>query len=245
MKFPLKEIKVMDASKRTAHSNAFYYGFGSNKRIVLYDTLLQQHKGPKGIDEILGIVRHELGHWHFMHPLMSMVYSIMDLIIMFTVFSFVINNHVILYQFGFFYESNFISLILFSKLYEPISWLTSLLQTLLTRNMEFQADAFAAQDDTLRMPLCRAVIKLHILNAGNLNPDPLYAALTFSHPQLTERLKALNFDPEDPQAEIDLEDLVPPQPPAVKEKLGTEEELIRVSINDNERYQELTEELEQ
>jgi len=75
MKFPLKEIKVMDASKRTSHSNAYYYGFGNNKRIVLYDTLLRQHKGPKGEEEILAIVRHELGHWHFMHPLISITIS--------------------------------------------------------------------------------------------------------------------------------------------------------------------------
>ena len=66
--FPLKKLFVMDASKRTAHSNAFYFGFGNNKRIVLFDTLLNQHKGPEGIQEILGIVKHELGHWHYMHP---------------------------------------------------------------------------------------------------------------------------------------------------------------------------------
>lgn len=207
MKFPLKEIKVMDASKRTAHSNAFYYGFGSNKRIVLYDTLLKQHKGPKGIEEIVGIVRHELGHWYFMHPLLSMLFSIFNLIAMFTVFSFVINNHLLLYQFGFFYESNFISLVIFGKLYELVSWLTSLLMTLITRKFEFQADEFAARDDSLRMPLCRALIKLHILNAGNLNPDPLYAAIKFSHPQLTERLKALRFDPEDVAAEVEIEEV--------------------------------------
>ncbi len=140
MEFPLKEIKVMDASKRTAHSNAFYYGFGSNKKIVLFDTLLKQHKGPKGIEEIVGIVRHELGHWHHMHPLQSMLFSIFNLITMFTVFSFVNNNHLLLYQFGFFYESNFISLVIFGKLYELVSWLTSLLMTLITRKFEFQAD---------------------------------------------------------------------------------------------------------
>ena len=72
MEFPLKHIYVMDASKRTAHSNAFYYGFGSNKRIVIFDTMLEQHQGPNGIEEIVAVVRHELGHWHFMHPLKNL-----------------------------------------------------------------------------------------------------------------------------------------------------------------------------
>jgi STE24 endopeptidase len=97
MKFPLKHIYVMDASKRTAHSNAFYYGFGSNKRIVIFDTMLEQHQGPKGIEEIVSVVRHELGHWFYMHPLKNLFWSITNLFLMFTLFSFVINNHAILY----------------------------------------------------------------------------------------------------------------------------------------------------
>lgn len=197
----------MDASKRTAHSNAFYYGFGANKRIVLFDTLLKQHKGPKGIEEILGIVRHELGHWKYMHPLLNIIWVIINLVIMFTLFSYVINNHVILYQFGFRYESNFISLVLFSKLYEVVSWITGLIQTQITRHFEYQADAFAAEDESLRVGLCRGLIKIHINNAANLNPDPLYAALKFSHPQLTERLAALRYDPEDPNAEIEMQEV--------------------------------------
>jgi len=87
----------MDASKRTAHSNAFYYGFGGNKRIVIFDTMLEQHQGPKGIEEIVAVVRHELGHWSYMHPLKNLFWSITNLLLMFTLFSFVINNHAILY----------------------------------------------------------------------------------------------------------------------------------------------------
>ena len=73
MKFPLSKLFVMDASKRSSHSIAFYYGFGTNKRIVLFDTLLEQHAGADGEEEILGVVRHELGHWHFNHPLYNML----------------------------------------------------------------------------------------------------------------------------------------------------------------------------
>ena len=113
----------------------------------------------------------------------------------------------ILYQFGFRYESNFISLVLFSKLYEVVSWLTGLIQTQLTRHFEYQADAFAAKDESLRVGLCRGLIKIHINNAANLNPYPLYAMLKFSHPQLTERLAALKYDPEDPNSEIEMEEI--------------------------------------
>lgn len=126
---------------------------------------------------------------------------------MFFIFGQVINSHPILYQFGFKYESNFISLVLFSKLYEVISWITSLISTLITRTFEYQADAFAARDDTLRLPLCRALIKIHINNASNLNPDPVYAALNFSHPQLSERLAALRFDPDDSDAQIEEDEI--------------------------------------
>ncbi len=95
--FPLSKIYVVDASKRSAHSNAYYYGFGNNKRIVLFDTLIEQHKEEDGgIDEIVGIVRHELGHWKYMHPLMSLTYTLLDLFALFLLFSLVINNHTLL-----------------------------------------------------------------------------------------------------------------------------------------------------
>ena len=145
-----------------------------------------------------------MGHWHFMHPLKNLFWSIINLFVMFTLFSFVINNHAILYSLGFLAESNFISLMLFFKLYEPVSFLTLLIQTLLSRHFEFQADAFAAQVPSLRVPLARALIKIHITNAANLSPDPLYAAIKFSHPQLTERLKALKYDAKEPGAEVEI-----------------------------------------
>ena len=160
--FPLSKIYVVDASKRSAHSNANYYGFGNNKRIVLFDTLIKQHVGEQGIDEIVAIVRHELGHWQYMHPLMSLIYSVSNLVAMFTLFSLVINNHLLLSQFGFKFESNFVSFFLFTKVYELFSWISSFFQTLITRKMEFAADRFAALDPNYGPALCRALIKIHI-----------------------------------------------------------------------------------
>ena len=128
---------MVDASKRSAHSNAYFYGFGSNKRIVLFDTLLEDHKGPKGEEEILGILRHELGHWHYHHTFFNILWAMTSLCLMFGLFSLVINNHLILYQFGFKYESNFVSFMIFSRLYDSFAWITSLIQTLISRKFEF------------------------------------------------------------------------------------------------------------
>lgn len=134
----------MDASKRTAHSNAFYFGFGNNKRIVLFDTLLNQHKGPEGIQEILGIVKHELGHWHYMHPFWMLTFTTVNLLLMFWIFSWTIHYRPLHLSFGFNQESNFASLLVFTKVYEVIAWVTGVVQTALTRKFEYQADQFAA-----------------------------------------------------------------------------------------------------
>jgi STE24 endopeptidase len=195
IEFPLTEIYMIDASKRSSHSNAYYYGFGSNKRIVLFDTLLEQHKGDDGEREICGIVKHELGHWYHSHPLKMITISILNIALMFKIFDLMLNNRtvnwVILFDFGFKTESVFVSLLIFSKLYEVASWFTSLFINIISRTFEFQADQFAT--DEYRTELARGLIKIHVKNAANLNPDPLYAAMTFSHPQLTERLRALGF----------------------------------------------------
>ena len=166
-----------------------------------------------------------------MHPLISLVWTIVDLCALFFLFSLVINNHTLLSQFGFQYESNFVSFLIFLQCYEAFSWITSFAQTVITRKMEFAADRFAAEDPLYQDALCRALIKIHITNLSNLNPDPFYATLKFSHPQLTERLKAMGFK--------GLEDEEDNHPDKTKDlgKIG--------SINDDKKdpkYEELIEE---
>ena len=97
LKFPLKKLYVCDASKRSSHSNAFFYGFGGNKRIVLFDTLIDQHTE----EEIVAIVAHELGHWYHNHTLKNMAISFLNIGIIFFLFSLVINQMDILSSFGF------------------------------------------------------------------------------------------------------------------------------------------------
>jgi STE24 endopeptidase len=125
-----------------------------------------------------------------------MVVQVFNIAFMFKVFDLLLNNRElnrsILANMGFGHESVFISLVIFSKLYETISWFTSLSLVMLSRRFEFQADQFAGPK--YKFHLAKALIKVHVKNASNLNPDPLYASLTFSHPQLTERIKALGYE---------------------------------------------------
>ena len=137
LKFPLRKLYVVDASKRSDHSNAYYFGFGGNKRIVLFDTLLEQHKNER---EIVAIVCHELGHWYYMHPLKMMCVSIVNLCVLFYTFSLVLNNMSLLVSFGFTQPSNFISFYIFLKVYGLLSYVLSRGMTQMSRKYEYEAD---------------------------------------------------------------------------------------------------------
>lgn len=141
LKFPLTKIYVCDASKRSSHSNAFFYGFCGNKRIVLFDTLIEQHTD----EEIVAVVAHELGHWYHNHTLLGMIISFANMGLIFFLFSLVINRMEILTSFGFTKPSYFISLLLFFMIYTPVSFITSLLMNLYSRGIEFQADKFSKE----------------------------------------------------------------------------------------------------
>jgi STE24 endopeptidase len=134
LKFPLKKIYVVDASKRSDHSNAYYFGFGSNKRIVLFDTLLKQHENQK---EIVAIVYHELGHWYYSHPLKMIMASIVNLCLLFYTFSLVLNNMALLKSFGITEPSNFFSFFIFLKIYGLLGYLLSRAINALSRRFEY------------------------------------------------------------------------------------------------------------
>jgi STE24 endopeptidase len=186
LNFPLKKLFIMDASKRSTQSNAFFFGIGSNKRIVLFDNL----KSHLETDEIVAVVAHELGHWSMYHTILQMIYGFASIFLTFYVFSFVIHRDDILIDFGFSKHYNIVSLLVFMEIYSPVEYLQKLLQTFFTRVLEFQADRFA-RDLGYKKDLMKGLIRLHIKNKANLNPDPLYATYHFSHPELIERLKAL------------------------------------------------------
>lgn len=138
LEFPLKKLFIVDASMRSTQSNAYFFGFGSNKRIVLYDNL----KKHLETDEIVAVVAHELGHWKLNHTILHLVYSFTTIFLTFYVFSFVIERDDILIDFGFTRHYNIVSLMVFLEIYSPIQYLEKLIQTFYTRVLGMQGRFF-------------------------------------------------------------------------------------------------------
>ncbi|KAJ1983723.1 zinc metalloprotease [Dimargaris verticillata] len=187
LQFPLTKLYVVDGSKRSAHSNAYFYGFFKNKRIVLFDTLLDHADH----EEICAVLGHELGHWKMNHVLRLFFITQAHIFTLFYLFSLVIHNQAMYHSFGF-YDTMplLVGFMLFQYLYLPVESVIELAMNILSRYNEFQADAFAVSLGYAR-PLSTALIKLQLKNLGNMNPDPWYSAYHYSHPPLVERLNAL------------------------------------------------------
>jgi STE24 endopeptidase len=191
--FPLTKIFLVDGSKRSAHSNAYFYGFFKNKRIVLYDTLVEQVEQP----ELLAILGHEIGHWRLWHTIQGFVIAQVYSFCLFLAFSFVQNNPGLYSSFGFYFRPQvsppvFIGLVLFSQTFwSPVDKILSLIMNFNSRANEFAADRYAAKLG-MGEDLCKGLIKISIENLGNMVPDPWYSMYHFSHPPLVERLRAIN-----------------------------------------------------
>jgi len=192
IKYPLQKLFVMDGSKRSSHSNAFLFGFGSNKRIVLFDTLMDQVDD----DEILAILGHELGHWKLGHSLISLAVTQLYFGAAFYCFSLCYNSTDLYHAFGF--EGGegrpvptIIALLLFFEtIWAPIDKILSFATTILSRCNEFQADRFSA-DLGMAAKLQTGLCKISLENLGAMCPDPWYAMYHYSHPPLVERLSAM------------------------------------------------------
>jgi STE24 endopeptidase len=192
LNYPLTKLFVMDGSKRSSHSNAFMFGFGRNKRIVLFDTLLQQVKDQ----EILGILGHELGHWKLGHTVTNFVITQVYFGAAFYSFSLCINNSKELFAaFGFNASSQKVPtiialLLFFQTIWAPLDKVISFLMTLNTRHAEFAADKFSV-DLGMSKELQTGLCKIHLENLGAMCPDWLYSTYHYSHPPLVERLSAM------------------------------------------------------
>jgi len=182
VQFPLTKLYVVDGSKRSSHSNAYFFGLFKNKRIVLYDTLINQ------VDQqgIVGIVGHELGHWSLNHIVKNLVITQIYVLSFLFLFGKALNTPELYKSFGFTTQPKFIGLVLFSMLYEPIDHLFGVAMNFLSRKFEYEADAFAVK---LGYDLTDPLTKIHKENLGNLCPDPIYSAYHFSHPTLVERIR--------------------------------------------------------
>lgn len=189
LKFPLTKLFLIDGSKRSAHSNAYMYGFFKNKRIVLFDTLVEQCQE----EEVTAVLAHELGHWKLGHTPKNFVLSQVVIFAQMCLFTFTRTAPGLFESFGFVNEQPvFISIVLFQLLQGPIDEVLGLLINQLSRRYEFQADNFAV---TLgHAPQLReALKKLDSNNKSAPNVDPWYSAYHYSHPPLLERLTAIDI----------------------------------------------------
>jgi len=192
LKYPLTKLFMMDGSKRSSHSNAFMFGFGRNKRIVLFDTLMEQVDD----DEILAILGHELGHWKLGHTVANLFVTQSYMGAAFYSFSLCYTSNGLYRAFGFDDMAGtniptIIALLLFFQtIWAPVDKILSFATTLFSRYNEFAADTFSA-DLGMSAELQTGLCKISLENLGAMCPDPWYAVYHYSHPPLVERLSAM------------------------------------------------------
>eukprot|EP00186_Timspurckia_oligopyrenoides_P001313 CAMPEP_0182451076 /NCGR_PEP_ID=MMETSP1172-20130603/43519_1 /TAXON_ID=708627 /ORGANISM="Timspurckia oligopyrenoides, Strain CCMP3278" /LENGTH=482 /DNA_ID=CAMNT_0024648811 /DNA_START=2076 /DNA_END=3524 /DNA_ORIENTATION=+ len=195
--FPLKKLYVMDGSRRSTHSNAYFYGIFT-KGIVLFDSLLDQCKGHD--DRVLAVLCHELGHWKEGHTRKSLIIGLLHMLFMSGLYGMTASNKDLFVSFGYTSDTpHLIGLMLFSEILGPLDSIVSFAMNWMSRKHEYEADRFAK---TLghSQALGDALVSMHIENLSNMNPDPWYSMYHNSHPTLVERLMALGITP----SQIDL-----------------------------------------
>ena len=185
--FPLRDIFVVDGSKRSSKANAFFTGFGGNKRIGLFDTLVENHSVP----ELVAVVAHEVGHYKKGHLLKNMVLQIGYLGGLFFVLSLVLERRVLFEAFSMTETSVYAGLVFFGLLFTPVELALSMYVNAVSRKNEFEADAFAATTTGHAEHLVAALKKLSADSLSNLTPHPLDVFLHHSHPPVLQRITAL------------------------------------------------------
>ncbi|WP_339709829.1 M48 family metallopeptidase [uncultured Kriegella sp.] len=184
--FDLKNIFVIDGSKRSTKANAYFSGFGKEKRVTLYDTLINDLDE----DEIVAVLAHEVGHYKRKHIIFNLSASILLTGLTLFILSIFINTPEVSLAIGVELPSFHAALIGFGILYSPISEVTGLIMNYLSRKFEFQADDYA-KTTFARMPLITSLKKLSKNSLSNLTPHPAYVFMHYSHPPLIARIRNL------------------------------------------------------
>jgi STE24 endopeptidase len=184
--FRLKNIFVIDGSKRSTKANAYFSGFGSMKRIVLFDTLIKELSE----EEIVAVLAHEIGHYKKKHVLRSLFLSVFLTGLMLFLFSLIVNSPLLSNAMGAKTPSFHLGLIVFGILYSPLSLLIGLVTNYISRRNEFEADEFVIKNYESRS-LSEALKKLSVKNLSNMLPHPAYVFFHYSHPPLLDRLAKL------------------------------------------------------
>ena len=184
--FRLRNIYIIDGSKRSTKANAYFSGFGPKKRIVLFDTLQKELSE----EEIVAVLAHEIGHYKKKHVLLNLVISVMITGLMLFLLSEVVNSPSLSQALGSKQPSFHLGLIVFGILYSPLSLFIGLLTNYISRKNEFAADRFV-KDNFKSVLLAEALKKLSVKNLSNMMPHPAYVFFHYSHPPLLQRLEKL------------------------------------------------------
>ena len=184
--FNLNKIFVIDGSKRSTKANAYFSGFGSEKRVTLYDTLIKDLDE----DEIVAVLAHEVGHYKRKHIIFNLVASVLLTGITLYILSIFISNPLLSNALGVPIPSFHVGLVAFGLLYSPISGITGLIMNHLSRKFEYQADNYA-KNTYMAEPLVTSLKKLNKNSLSNLTPHPAYVFIHYSHPTLLQRVENL------------------------------------------------------
>jgi STE24 endopeptidase len=189
--FKLDNVFKIDGSKRSTKANAYFSGLGSKKRIVLYDTLINNQSN----EEIVAVLAHEVGHYKKKHIITGLIISLLNsLLMLFFLSLFIQPGSMISFQLtealGADNFSFHVGILAFGILYGPLSFFTGMLMNIVSRKNEYEADAFA-KDYKLDESLISALKKLSVDNLSNLRPHPAYVFFHYSHPTLLQRIQAI------------------------------------------------------
>ncbi|QLG44115.1 M48 family metallopeptidase [Costertonia aggregata] len=184
--FELNKIIVIDGSKRSTKANAYFSGFGKEKRVTLYDTLINDLDE----EEIVAVLAHEVGHYKRRHIVFNLTASVLLMGLTLFILSIFINNPEVSLSIGVSQPSFHAALVGFGILYSPISEITGLIMNHLSRKFEYQADDYA-KNTYGAVPLITSLKKLSKNSLSNLTPHPAYVFMHYSHPPLTDRIKNL------------------------------------------------------
>ncbi|MGA2367619.1 MAG: M48 family metallopeptidase [Dehalococcoidia bacterium] len=192
VKFPISNVYVIDGSRRSSKSNAFFTGFGRNKRIALFDTLIAQHTVP----ELVAVLAHEIGHYKKKHILWGLITNVLHFGILLFLLSLFIHSPGLYQAFYVQQPSIYTGLIFFGLLYTPIELVLSVFMNMLSRKFEYDADRFAALTVPDAERMVDSLKKLSRNNLSNLTPHPFYVFLHYTHPPLLQRTRAIQISME-------------------------------------------------
>ncbi|MCL3781527.1 M48 family peptidase [Prolixibacteraceae bacterium JC049] len=184
--FKLNNIFVIDGSKRSTKANAYFTGLGAKKRIVLFDTLINDLE----TEEIVAVLAHEIGHYKHKHIVKGLITSLLQTGAMLFILSLFVNRPELSQALGAEKATFHLGLIAFGILYTPLSLVLGLIQNVVSRKNEYEADAFAANLG-LGEALISGLKKLSVNNLSNLTPHPTYVFFHYSHPTVLQRMEAL------------------------------------------------------